>query len=69
MQAQLLRAIVEQLDLLQRSVGILSPPASARLSFALYNTPGDVTHAMDAVRRVADRLRRGGRRPVRRPAT
>jgi cysteine desulfurase/selenocysteine lyase len=46
--------------LAHRDLG-LNPPASCRLSFALYNTPDDVTHAMDAVRRVADRLRRGGR--------
>jgi selenocysteine lyase/cysteine desulfurase len=39
----------------------MNPPASCRLSFALYNTRDDVTHAMDAVRRVSDRLRRAGR--------
>jgi cysteine desulfurase/selenocysteine lyase len=43
--------------LAHRELG-MDPPASCRLSFALYNTPGDVTHALDAVRRVTDRLRR-----------
>ena len=38
----------------------LDPPASCRLSFAVYNTRDDVAHAMDAVRRVSERLRRPG---------
>ena len=46
--------------LAHRDLG-MNPPASCRLSFALYNSRDDVTHAMDAVRRVADRLRRPGR--------
>ena len=34
----------------------LSPPASCRLSFYLYNTPDEVDRAVDAVAAVADRL-------------
>jgi cysteine desulfurase/selenocysteine lyase len=45
--------------LAHRDLG-MDPPASCRLSFALYNSRLDVTHAMDAVRRVTDRLRRAG---------
>jgi cysteine desulfurase / selenocysteine lyase len=43
--------------LAHRALG-MAPPASCRLSFALYNTPHDITHAMDAVRRATNRLRR-----------
>jgi cysteine desulfurase/selenocysteine lyase len=39
----------------------MDPPASCRLSFALYNSRDDVAHATDAVRRVSNRLRRPGR--------
>ncbi|MGH3461994.1 MAG: aminotransferase class V-fold PLP-dependent enzyme [Kribbellaceae bacterium] len=46
--------------LAHRDLG-MNPPASCRLSFALYNSRDDVTRAMDAVRRVTDRLRRPGR--------
>jgi cysteine desulfurase / selenocysteine lyase len=45
--------------LAHRDLG-LDPLASCRLSFAVYNTRDDVTHAMDAVRRVSERLRRTG---------
>jgi cysteine desulfurase/selenocysteine lyase len=45
--------------LAHRDLG-MDPPASCRLSFAVYNTRDDVTHAMDAVRRVSERLRRTG---------
>jgi cysteine desulfurase/selenocysteine lyase len=50
----------------------LTPPASCRLSFYLYNTPGEVDHAVDAVAAIAAgrsvaRHRRGpGRHVVRR---
>ncbi len=43
--------------LAHRDLG-LDPPASCRLSFALYNSRDDVTYAVDAVRRVTDHLRR-----------
>ncbi|HEX5090832.1 MAG TPA: aminotransferase class V-fold PLP-dependent enzyme [Nocardioides sp.] len=43
--------------LAHRDLG-LDPPASCRVSFAAYNTRDDVTRAMDAVRRMSDRLRR-----------
>jgi cysteine desulfurase/selenocysteine lyase len=33
----------------------LSPPASCRLSFYLYNTPGDIDQAVNAVATIADR--------------
>jgi cysteine desulfurase / selenocysteine lyase len=42
--------------LAHRDLG-LTPPASCRLSFALYTSPDDVTRAMDAVRRVVHSLR------------
>jgi cysteine desulfurase / selenocysteine lyase len=45
--------------LAHRDLG-MEPPASCRLSFALYNTGDEVTHAMDAVRRLSERLRRPG---------
>jgi cysteine desulfurase/selenocysteine lyase len=45
--------------LAHRDLG-MDPPASCRLSFAVYNTRDDVAHAMDAVRRVSERLRRTG---------
>jgi cysteine desulfurase/selenocysteine lyase len=38
--------------LAHRDLG-LNPPASCRLSFALYTSPDDIARAMDAVRRVA----------------
>lgn len=43
--------------LAHRDLG-LDPPASCRLSFALYTSEADVVIAFDAVRRVARRLRR-----------
>ena len=42
--------------LAHRDLG-LTPPASCRLSFALYTSPDDVARAMDAVRRVVRDLR------------
>jgi cysteine desulfurase/selenocysteine lyase len=42
--------------LAHRDLG-LTPPASCRLSFALYNSRDEVLHAVDAVRRVTHRLR------------
>ena len=45
--------------LAHRDLG-LTPPASCRLSFALYTSPDDVARAMDAVRRVAKYLRPSG---------
>ena len=42
--------------LAHRALG-LTPPASCRLSFALYTSPDDVVRAMDAVRRVVGHLR------------
>ncbi len=49
--------------LAHRDLG-LNPPASCRLSFALYTDQDDVRRAMDAVRRVTDRLRHGAGVPV-----
>jgi cysteine desulfurase / selenocysteine lyase len=46
-------------SLAHRQLG-MNPPASCRLSFALYNSRDDVTQAMDAVRRVIGHLRRPG---------
>ncbi len=42
--------------LAHRDLG-LTPPASCRLSFALYTSADDVARAMDAVRRVVHYLR------------
>jgi cysteine desulfurase / selenocysteine lyase len=43
--------------LAHRDLG-LDPPASCRVSFAVYNSRDDVSRALDGVRRVARRLRR-----------
>jgi cysteine desulfurase/selenocysteine lyase len=43
--------------LAHRDLG-LDPPASCRLSFALYSSESDVEHATEALRKVVRRLRR-----------
>jgi len=53
------RAGCDCATLAHRDLG-MDPPASCRLSFALYNSRDDVSHTMEAVRRVSDRLRRTG---------
>ena len=42
----------------------LTPPASCRLSFALYTSDDDVQRATDALRRVTTRTRPGHARPA-----
>lgn len=51
--------------LAHRDLG-LTPPASCRLSFALYTSVDDVERAMDALRRVTNPLLLGGRSAVKR---
>ena len=46
----------------------LNPPASCRLSFYLYNTPGEVDRAVDAVAAIAAGRGISGRGAARRPA-
>jgi cysteine desulfurase/selenocysteine lyase len=46
----------------------LNPPASCRLSFYLYNTPGEIDRAVDAVAAIAAGRGTSGRGTPRRPA-